>query len=31
MGLSGREAVADIGLDAVRHASTLVPERSGRR
>ncbi|RCU46719.1 alpha-hydroxy-acid oxidizing protein [Haloplanus salinus] len=31
MGLSGREAVADIGLDAVRHESTLVPERSGRR
>jgi hypothetical protein len=27
MGLSGREAVAEIGLDAVRHESTLVPPR----
>jgi isopentenyl-diphosphate delta-isomerase len=30
MGLSGRRAVDDIDRDAVRHASTLVPERSGR-
>jgi hypothetical protein len=30
MDLSGRWAVADIDRDAVRHESTLVPERSGQ-
>jgi isopentenyl-diphosphate delta-isomerase len=31
MGLSGRRAVDDIGRDAVRHESTLTPNRSPRR